>query len=392
MLSQFIDNIRKANRLIAGGMFFFDSPGHMLSESDYLLRLISHYPLIKARSPVVILPSSSPMSAMIGELLKLNGVQVLMEPNAIGILREIQLFHPDLILEIGQAHCKLVVPDKQNRGCGDLYPLNLCWALRADEYLFTVIKQHEAWEHTRGQLPLRAALDKMTPDPEFSALLKRHKYAVVQIKNLVGNGTARVLDPELYRPAFELLRDTGHALILAGREPMPDDFKHYEVFDYPRSKFVSPRNDFFLFAHAAVGLTSPSGAGLFCDTLGIPYCQIASWTLLPHPSEKTIMVPSRLKERATGRILTFTQQALAFRATYHPVKGPGHFDTATYEDIPPSPDEIRAGLQEALHGASADAAPYPVARLQQLDPIGMWRVAASKLSSAFLAAHPEFLN
>ena len=55
MLSQFIDNIRKANRLIAGGMFFFDSPGHMLSESDFLLRLISHYPLIKARSPVVIL-------------------------------------------------------------------------------------------------------------------------------------------------------------------------------------------------------------------------------------------------------------------------------------------------------------------------------------------------
>jgi putative glycosyltransferase (TIGR04372 family) len=391
MLSQFIENIRKANRLIAGGMFFFESPGHMLSESDYLLRLISHYPLIKARSPVVILPPS-PMSTMMGELLKLNNVQVLMDPNAIGILREIQLFHPDLILEIGQAHCKLVVPDKQNRGCGDLYPLNLCWALRSDEFIGQLIKWHEAWNATRGQLPLRDAVIKMSIEPELRKRLEANKYAVVQIKAQTGNGTARILSGELYRPAFELLKDEGYSIILGGREPMPEEFKRFDVFDYPRSKFVNPKNDFFLFSRASVGLVSPSGAGLFCDTLGIPCCQIGSWTLLPHPSEKTLMVPSRLRERSTAKILTFSQQATSFRQVYHEVRGPGYFDTKTYEDIPPSPEEIRAGLHETLHGCPAETSFYPLAKIHQLDPMGMWRAAASKLSSAFLAAHPEFLS
>jgi putative glycosyltransferase (TIGR04372 family) len=390
MLSQFVDTLRKANRLVAGGMFFFESPGHMLAETDYLLRLVRHYPLIRSRQPVVILPPT-PFSTVIGELLKHCGFEVVMDPNAISILREIQLFHPDLVIDVGHAHCKLVVPDQINRTPGDLYPLNLCWALRAEEYLAQTIRYHEAWNHTRGQLPLRDALQKSPPDSAFRALLGKQKYAVVQIKNIVGNATARVLPSELYRPAFELLRDTGHALILAGREPMPDDFKRYDVFDYPRSSFVSPRNDFHLFASAAVGLTSPSGAGLFCDTLGIPYCQIASWTLLPHPSEKTVMVPSRLKERSTGKILTFTQQAIAFQQTYHPIKGPGHFNTTTYEDIPPSPEDIRAGLQEAIQGVGS-AFPHQVATLHKLDPIGMWRAAASRLSPAFLNAHPEFLK
>jgi hypothetical protein len=103
------------------------------------------------------------------------------------------------------------------------------------------------------------------------------------------------------------------------------------------------------------------------------------------------MVPSRLKEIASGKILSFVQQALAFRQVYHPVKGPGHFNTSIYEDIPPSPEEIRAGLQEAIQGPSSSP-PYPAATIRKLDPIGMWRAAASRLSPAFLAAHPEFLN
>ncbi|PTY02879.1 hypothetical protein DB347_23340 [Opitutaceae bacterium EW11] len=391
MLSQFIESLRKANRLVAGGMFFFDSPGHMLSESDYLLRLIRQYPLIRARNPVVMLPPS-PMANIVGELLKNNGVQVLMEQHAITILREIQLFHPDLVLEIGQAHCKLVVPDKLNRGCGDLYPLNLCWSLRAEEFLMQLVRMHEAWNATRGQLPLRDGLSKVALDPEFRAVLEARKYAVVQIKAQVVNGTARVLDGDTYLPAFTRLRDEGYAIFLAGREPMPEEFKRFGVFDYPRSKFVSPKNDFSLFSRAAMGLVSPSGAGLFCDTLGIPCCQIGSWTLVPHPSEKTLLVPSRLKERATGKVMSFSQQLTAFRQAYHDVKGPGYFDFKNYEDIPPSAEEIAEGVREVLHGPPNGSSAYPLETLRNLDTTGMWRVAASRFSSGFLAAHPEFIN
>lgn len=391
MIANFVNTVRKANRLVVGGMFFFNSPGHMIAESDYLLRLISRYPLIKARSPIVILPPT-PMATMIGDILKLNGVTVFMDPNAVGILREIQLFHPDLILEVGQAHCKLVVPDTRGRGCGDLGALNLCWALHGDEFMTQLVNWHEAWNATRGELPLRDAVMAMSVDATLLALLEKRPYAVLQIKTTVINGTARVLPGEAYRPALELLRDEGYSIILAGREPMPEEFKRFGVFDYPRSQFANPKNDFFLFSRAKVGLVSPSGAGLFCDTLGVPCCQIGSYTLLAHPSEKTLMVPSRLTHKDTSQVLSFSAQAMAFRLMYHEVNGPGFFDTKNYVDIPPTPEDILAGLHETLHGSSPSAVPYPLARLQQLDPIGIWRVSASKISSAFLGKHPDFIN
>jgi putative glycosyltransferase (TIGR04372 family) len=393
MISQFVDSLRKGNRLLVGGMFFFDSPGHMLSETDYLLRLIRHDPAIKARSPVVLMPSS-PMTLVIAEVLKANGVNVVIDQNAPGILREIQLFHPDLILDVGMAHWKLVVADKTNRGLGNLYPLQFGWALRRDEFITQTVKLHESWNATRGQLPLREGLARIPIDPEFTALLSDRKYVVLQIKARVGNGTAKLLTGDAYVPTLEMLKDQGYTIILGGREPMLDEFKRFGTYDYPRSKFVCPKNDFFLFSKAALGIVSPSGAGLFCDTLGIPCCQVGSWTLIPHPSEKTLMVPSRLKELKTANLLTFSQQAISLRTTYDEVLGPACFDPKLFENIPPAADEIAGGVREVLgrDPTAAAAAPAHADAIKRLDPLGMWKAAASRMSSTFLERHPEFLN
>ena len=394
MISQFVDSVRKANRLIIGGMFFFDSPGHMLSETDLLLREIRRNPALKARAPLVILPPT-PMATMIAELLRANGVQAVLEPHAIVLLREIQLFYPGLVHDIGQAHWKLVLPDQTPRKIGDLYPISFGWALRREEFVGQLIRMHESWNATRGQLPLRDGLKSLVIDPAFFDFLGDRKYAVLQIKAQIGNGTASLLAGELYRPTLEFLRDAGYTLVLGGREPMLDEFKRFGVINYAQSKFANPRNDFFLFARAALGLVSPSGAGLFCDTLGIPCCQIGSWTLIPHPSEKTLMVPSRVRPHGAGEWQTFRQQVASFRAMYDDVVGPAAFDAKRCQDLPPTAEEICAGVRELL---TADGAPDKSqirahsATVRSLDPAGVWSVAASRLSSSFLNSHPEYLN
>ena len=389
MLSNFVANLRKANCLVAGGMFFYISPGHMLLETDLLLRQVRSHPVFLTHTAVVILPPTD-MALMLVEILKRHGVQTIIDANAGTILREIQLFFPELVFDVGQAHWKLIRPDNSPRVIGDLFPLNFGWALRSEEFMAQTIRTHEVWGATAGQRPLREALDQIPGDPAFLARVKAQKYAVIQIKSVTGNGTVRLLPGEVYKPALEFLRDNGYAIVLGGREPMPEVFREFDVWDYPRSPFASPKNDFYLFAHAAVGLVSPSGAGLFCDTLGTPCCQIGSWTLIPHPSEKTLVVPSRLKVRATCEILTFSQQAAGLVAGYDPVLGPAPFNSAVYEDIPPDAEDIERGLRESLRPFPQPAHPAQ-ATIRALDPVGMWRIAASRFSPAFLNRYPEFI-
>jgi len=392
MISKLVQDLRNANRLVVGGMFFFISPGHMLSEADYLLRCLRRYPWLRDRNPLVIFPPTD-MTQVIGEMLKHHGIQVIFDPNGISILREIQLFHPDITFDAGMAHWKVVVPDTKDRSCGDLYPLTFGWALRRDEFIAQIIRMHEAWNATHGQNPLRESLNRMPMDPGLARILVGRKYAVFQTKVVTGNGTASLLGGQIYRPTLDFLRDNGYSLVMGGREPLPEEFKGYDFFDYPRSKYVSPRNDFHLFANAGLGIVSPSGAGMFCDTMGTPCCQVGSWTLIPHPGERTLMVPSRVRERATGKIKTFAQQSVSLRDTYDPVLGPAVFDSKTLEDIQPSAEDVLAGVQESIHRERLETkeACELRQRLRDLDPLGMWRTTRSQLSPAFLTSHPEFI-
>jgi putative glycosyltransferase (TIGR04372 family) len=392
MIAKFVENIKKSNRLVAGGMFFFNSPGHMLAESDYLLRKLIADAYVRQRSPIVFLPPT-PFTAVTSELLKIHDVTVVFDPSANLIAREIQFFYPELVLDVGVAHFKLTTPPPARGPVCRATNMELAWALRRDELTAQWVRLCKLWNATRGHLPLREAIDKLPCDPEFQAILLKGKYAVLQIKSAIVNGTVRVLPPQHFRPTLEMLRDKGYSVILAGREPMPEEFKRYDVFDYPASKFASPKNDFFLFRHASLGIASPSGAGYFCDALGIPLCQYAPWTLQPHPSEKTIMVPSRIRKRTSPAILTFTQQIGAFLENYDEVKGPGVYHPTVLEDIPPSPEDICAGVQELIDDSIRTSA---VARQQadtirSLDKGGMWGSTASTIASSFLSNHPEYL-
>ncbi len=393
MIDKFIQNIRNSNRLVVGGMFFYGSPGHMLAESDYLLRKMIEDPRVLERSPIVFL-APTPFAQVIAALLTARGVTVVIDQIAPVIVRNIQLFYPELILDVGVAHFKLTTPPAARGLVCTSSQFELAWALHRDELTAQWVRLYKLWNATRGHHPLREALATIPCDPQFKERLQRKKYVLLQIKTSIVNGTVRLLPADFYQPTLQMLSDLGYSIMLAGREPMHESFKHYGVFDYPSSSFVSPQNDFFLFNHAHIGVASPSGAGYFCDALGIPLCQYAPWTLQPHPGEKTIMVPSRIRKKGFTDILTFTQQIRAFLDNYDEALGPGFFNASALEDIPPSAQDLCDGVAELLDHKirQSDKAQAQAEKIRSLDPDGMWGCTASTVASSFLSNHPEFLD
>jgi putative glycosyltransferase (TIGR04372 family) len=392
MIDKFIDYLKKSNRLIAGGMFFYASPGHMLAESDYLLRKMIEDPLVRAKAPMMFLVPT-PFTVVIADLLKQLNVTSVLDPNAHAISREIQTFYPELVYDVGVAHFKLTPPPGGRAPICMATQLELAWAIRRDQLTQQWVRMYKAWNATRGRFPLREALDMIPCDPAFEAFLPKKKYAVLQIKTNIVNGTVRVLTPDFFFPTLEMLRDKGYAVVLVGREKMPEEFKRYDVLDYAGSKFASPRNDFYVFRRASIGVASPSGAGYFCDAMGVPLCQYAPWTLQPHPGERTIMVPSRIRRKESPAILTFSQQIATFLELYDEIKGPGIFHPEAIEDIPPTAEDIRAGVEELFNDElrTSPLAQKQAATIRSLDKGGMWETTASTVASTFLTSHPEYL-
>lgn len=387
MITKLVENVRKAGGRVIGGMFFHASPGHMLSETDNLLRLARTHPELRRHPPIVFLQPTD-MAKVAAEILAAHRIQTVLDNQAMGLLREIQLFHPDVVFDVGQAHWKLVLEDKASHPIGDLFPLNFGWALRPDEFTAQHVRLLQAWKATSGQHPIREGFARLKGDPALLDRLHENKYVVLQIKAVTGNGTIRLLSGEAYKPALGYLRDNGYSIILGGREPMLEEFRAFDVWDYPRSTFVSPRNDFFLIGNAAAGVFTPSGAGYFCDTLGVPYCQIGNWTLMPQPGFATQHLPCRLRERSSGRILGFRDQARAFVEGYDRLIGPARFDSARFEDLQPDGSQILAAVRDVLHPPPPSDQDEEVRRL---DPIGMWKAACGRFAPSFLKTHPEFL-
>jgi len=392
MIDRFIANLVGSNRLIAGNIFFFHSPGHILPEIDYLMRQIRINPNIANRRPVVFL-QPTPICSFVAELLKKLSISFVLDENAFHLGREIQLFYPQLVLATGIAHFRIAMPPEQRRKIATSSPAHLAWALTCEGLNQQWCDIFKAWRGTEGYFPLREALDQIPGDPKFISLLKRKKYVVLQRKAQVVNGTVRILDDAFFEPTLAFLKDFGYEIILAGREPVLDVYKKYGVFDYPSSQFVSPKNDFYLFRNADFGIISPSGAGYFCDTLGIPHCQYAPWTLQPNPSPRTIMVPTQLRDRTSGNVLTFSEHIHAFIQNYDEVIGPAYFNQAKFEDLPPTGDDLVNGVKELLSykTCSTDAERNDADRIRTLDASGMWKCTQSRIASSFLNRHPEFV-
>ena len=105
------------------------------------------------------------------------------------------------------------------------------------------------------------------------------------------------------------------------------------------------------------------------------------------------MVPSRLRDRTTGQVLTFTQQVGAFKRCYKPEVGVDCFMPEWYEDLPPTAADRAAAVGELIEAGKdrSEAARADERAIRALDPSGMWKTTASRMASTFLAEHPEYV-
>lgn len=236
------------------------------------------------------------------------------------------------------------------------------------------------WPIKEFRLPQEAVLELLGGSAE--------RVALVHVKNLVVNATARATDPDTYLPALALLRENGYRLVFVGRESMPDAFRAIGVLNYAESSYATVENDIVLFAMADCAITAGSGICLLADCLNKPYVYANYWHIgFPMPSRLCVAVPTVVKTR-DGEWLTFSQQSRLYHESYEPTAEvfPAHSHVAvnaTAEEILAATEEMLA-LMESFRPRSPEQD-----MLARMPSAGLWEHAACRIGAYFLESHRE---
>jgi len=119
------------------------------------------------------------------------------------------------------------------------------------------------------------------------------KYVVIQIKDIVGNGTAKSIDPYSYVDSIVFFQAAGYKIIFAGREKMPELFSDFDVINYSEWQFSSFFYDLQLVYNAELVISSASGFSYLADTMQIPLVYTNQWNFVCPPAGLyTVIVPT----------------------------------------------------------------------------------------------------
>lgn len=275
------------------------------------------------------------------------------------------------------------------------------WPPRGQTFLYQVSKvdNRTAWA---GYYHLRANTKNLSPladgigiDPELLAFLggRTEKLALFHIKLGVINATAAPTDPDNYLPAIRWLTEQGYQVIHVGREPMPDVYKSLGVWNYAENSVASYRRDLQLFSIADLAVTAGSGISQIADCMDRPLVYLDSWHLgMPMASRKCVMVPALVRDRQSGKLLTFAEQFDLYLSTED--RGDEVFPWARYEGRNASADEVLAAVKETLDLARQPARSMSEDQLayRALDNGGLLEISCSRVSDYFLTKHRDLLD
>ncbi len=266
-------------------------------------------------------------------------------------------------------------------------------------YLHQVSKaeNREAWiryyDIRRRTADINPLKEGVGVDPSLRKFLRYYQkpIALVHIKYHVANATAAPTDPASYVPAIEWLKSQGYLVVQAGREPLPAEFKRLGVLNYAQSQFASYRHDIQLFAHAALAVTAGSGIAMIADCMGTPLVYLDSWHLgMPMASARCVMVPSLVRERTTGRLLTFREQLELYFSLED--RGAEIFPDDRFAGRNADAAEVLAAVKETL---STDDKVRNLSPLQQkyrfLDRNGLGSMTDARISEYFIERHADLL-
>lgn len=386
-LQGLVDFLRQTGSRLPVNMF--QATGHVIAETENFLRMRILGEIPADRPYLLVLPQTDFARAIARIYAPLFTAIVVNDPWH-AMVREVALYHPELTVDVGVSHLKITVPPGQKSRIME-HNQQFWHMLPRDPAIDLTVQLYRRRAQSRDRLPLWH--DVPLPALLAERIGRTEKYALIHLKAHSINATAQATDPGTYLDTLAYLQDNGYRLVMAGREPMPDVFRRFDIYNYAGDPLASFENDLILFRHARFALLAGSGISYLAESFDIPFVYANYWHLcFPPFARRAVALPSILSLRDGGAALPFAEHYGLLRR--FPEFSFWNFPHQTLTARAATADEILAATREALN-LSGDTVPPPTPlqrRFNAMDPVGCARVSDSRISQHFLERFAHLLD
>jgi len=359
----------------------FQATGHVIAETENFLRM-RHLGEIRRDCPYLLILPQTDFARAIARVYGPLFASVVVSDQWHAMVREVALYYPELTVDVGVSHLKTSVPAGQKTQI--IAHNNQFWhMLPRDPAIGLTVQLYRRRAQSRTYMPLWH--DIPLPAPLAERIGRTDKYALIHLKVDSINATAQATDPATYLDAMAYLQDNGYRLVLAGREPMPDAFRRFDIYNYAGDPLASFENDLILFRHARFALLAGSGISYLAESFDVPFVYANYWHLcFPPFARRAVALPSVLTVRTSGAAVPFAEHYNLL--SRFPEFSFWNFPAGALAARPASADEILAATREAL-SLSGPAIPPPTPlqqRFNAMDPVGCARISDSRVARHFL--------
>jgi putative glycosyltransferase (TIGR04372 family) len=367
---------------------YYGSIGHMALEMDFLARARRQGATPGGRSCLVTLPEEPFSKAFAFHYPD------LLAPYAVsnrvwGWAREIIRALPELSFNIGVSHMAVDRPVADPGHRPIMWQGRLEFMLSHRGFRERTKRNYVLRSATSDWYPFRRTLDPSPSLRRFLEGLGDRPLVLLHLKQTRINASAGPTDPAGYLPTLAHVRDLGWQPVLVGREAMPDAFRAYGVADYAGSGLATQADDLALISRARAAITGGSGIAHAFEIMDLPLVYTNSWHIdLQCSARRSIVVPTTMRERSTGRPLTIREHI----AVHHAMPDGAFygFPHGAYIAEPPSAEHIRAAFEEVLTLGPPGTEPPPPNALQQrfsrIDPDSAFAAGKARVAAAWAEA------
>lgn len=354
--------------------------GHIISDSDHFLRLV-HAGKANPSLRYLVLFKNHALASGFAEVYKQHFLFIKSSTFLYLLALPLWTAFPELALDCGLSRLKHRLPVP---GDFTLEP-PFSQSIPKLEGYRNWVAYYQLRAQTRDYVPMR---EGDWNSPQLDSFLGDAKcIAIVHIKTSVMNATALPTDPESYLPALRYLKEQGMTLVKIGGEETPQSFLDVGVIDYSVSDVANFANDLRLIRKARIVIASGSGVGWLPDLMDVPQVYANFWHLFTPPfSGKCVMVPTLVRRRRDGRMLSFSEQFDLYISTSE--HGDELFPTERFDPINATSGEVLEAVKESLHLGSCTS---PLSTYQEryaaIDPVGWLSFAECRISESFICNH-----
>lgn len=285
------------------------SPGHMAVELDWMLRDIAYKGEVESNRYIVIWPQSEVAHGAAKEYASNTFPTYIVSTFLYIVALPFFMRFEDLVRDYGLSSQEL---HKIRKNHSKNY-MKISQIKSSTREFSEVWLRYQAYyllrNITSDNFPLKQNFEMDDELRDFIGIENIEKYALIQIKTSIVNGTLLPTDPSTYVPAINFLKESGCKLIFIGREKMPSIFKEQGLINYSEWCGSTFSRDLQLVAKARLGITSASGFANLFDLMRIPLVYSNQWNFLcPPPGRSTVFLPTLLGDSFTQKLWPFRKQ------------------------------------------------------------------------------------